>query len=44
MSSCEDLLRLLQPPAEKWVPPAPDEIVRGYGRALPADFMWLMET
>ncbi len=33
----DDLLRLLRPPAEKWVPPGLDEIVRGYGTALPAD-------
>lgn len=44
MSAREELLRLLEPPAEKWVPPAPEEIVRGYGTALPADFLWLMET
>ncbi|MGW5352612.1 hypothetical protein ACWERV_19140 [Streptomyces sp. NPDC004031] len=44
MSTRDELLRLLEPPAQKWVPPAPDEIVRGYGTALPADFLWLMET
>ncbi|MHA6761480.1 hypothetical protein [Streptacidiphilus sp. PAMC 29251] len=44
MSSRDALLRLLEPPAEKWVLPSPEEIVRGYGTALPADFLWLMET
>ncbi|MGF1426161.1 hypothetical protein [Kitasatospora sp. LaBMicrA B282] len=39
-----ELLRLLEPPAEKWPVPSPEEIVRGYGRALPADYMWLAET
>jgi hypothetical protein len=43
-SSRDDLLRLLEPPADKWVAPGLDEIVRGYGTALPADFLWLMET
>lgn len=44
MSARDDLLRLLEPPAEKWVPPDRDEILRGYGTALPSDFLWLMET
>ncbi|CAG6397426.1 hypothetical protein NMG29_24900 [Streptomyces cocklensis] len=44
MTSEDELLRILEPPAEKWVPPNRDEIVRGYGTALPADYLWLMET
>jgi len=44
MSSKEELLRLLEPPADKWPLPSPDEIVRAYGSALPADYMWLAET
>lgn len=44
MSSRAELLRLLEPPAEKWPVPGPEEIARGYGSALPADYMWLAET
>ena len=44
MSAKAELLRLLEPPAEKWTVPGPEEIVRGYGSALPADYMWLAET
>jgi len=44
MTSEDELLRLLEPPAEKWVPLTRGEIVRGYGTALPADYLWLMET
>lgn len=44
MSTRDELLRLLEPPAEKWASPARDEIVHVYGTPLPADFLWLMET
>lgn len=44
MSSREDLLRLLEPPADTWALPGLDDIMRWYGTALPADFVWLMET
>ncbi|SEM08521.1 hypothetical protein [Streptacidiphilus jiangxiensis] len=44
MSSREELLRLLEPPAERWVLPGADELARGYGTGLPADYLWLMET
>ena len=43
-SSKAELLRLLYPPAEKWPLPSQEEIVRGYGSALPTDYMWLAET
>ncbi|NUP49803.1 MAG: hypothetical protein HOW97_21200, partial [Catenulispora sp.] len=44
MSSREELLRLLEPPAEKTAPLSPDEIARGYGSSLPADFIWFGEV
>ncbi|NUR59999.1 MAG: hypothetical protein HOV87_15220 [Catenulispora sp.] len=44
MSSREELLQLLEPPTHKWVLPSPDEVVRAYGTALPADYMWLIEV
>ncbi|MEY9871643.1 hypothetical protein ABH931_001116 [Streptacidiphilus sp. MAP12-33] len=44
MSSKAELLQLLEPSAEKWPLPSREEIVRGYGSALPADYMWLAET
>ncbi|MFI1092801.1 hypothetical protein [Streptomyces sp. NPDC020917] len=44
MSVKAELVRLLEPPAEKWPIPGAEEIVRGYGSALPADYMWLAET
>ncbi|MEZ0091719.1 hypothetical protein [Streptacidiphilus sp. EB129] len=44
MSSRDELLRLLKPPAEKWALLSTDEILHGYGTALPGDYLWLMET
>ncbi|SEN74363.1 hypothetical protein [Actinacidiphila rubida] len=44
MSSKAELLRLLQPPAEKWPLPSREEIEQGYGSALPADYLWLAGT
>lgn len=44
MSSREELLRLLEPPSEKWALPSSEEIERGYGTALPADYMWPSEV
>ena len=44
MSPRDELLRLLEPPAEKWALMSTDEIVRGYGTELPRDYLWLMGT
>ncbi|MEU6346690.1 hypothetical protein ABZ883_37725 [Streptomyces sp. NPDC046977] len=45
MSLRDELVRLLEPPADTWAALlSPDEIVRGYGTRLPADYLWLMET
>src|SRR5215475_10002279 len=43
-SATTELLRLLKPPAEKWALPSLEAIERGYGSALPDDYMWLAET
>lgn len=44
MSSRDDFSRLVEPPVGKWALPSLEEIVQGYGTALPADYLWLMET